>query len=69
VLLLDGPGGFDRQIVDYSRYAAAVAKSGFDAYLVYYRSEDEMKRLATSEDVLRRGSETGPSQWVIWLAT
>jgi carboxymethylenebutenolidase len=51
VLMLHGAVGFERQIVDYSRYAAAVAKSGFDAYLVYYRSEDDMKRLAAGENV------------------
>jgi len=51
VLMLHGAGGFERQIVDYSRYAAAVANGGFDTYLVYYRSDDDMKRLASGENV------------------
>ena len=51
VLVLHGAGGFERQIADYNRYAAAVANSGFDTYLVYYRSEDDMKRLAAGENV------------------
>jgi len=46
VMMLHGAGGFDRQIADYNRYASALANSGFDAYLVYYRSDDDMKRLA-----------------------
>jgi len=46
VMMLHGAAGFDRQIADYSRYAAALASSGFDAYLVNYRSDDDMKRLA-----------------------
>jgi carboxymethylenebutenolidase len=51
VLMLHGAGGFDRQIAQYNAYASAVANSGFDAYLVYYRSDDDMKRLATGENV------------------
>ena len=51
VMMLHGAAGFDRQIADYSRYAAALASSGFDAYLVNYRSDDDMKRLATGENV------------------
>lgn len=51
VLMLHGAGGFDRQIADYNRYAAAVAASGFDTYLVYYRSEEDMKRLTAGENV------------------
>jgi carboxymethylenebutenolidase len=51
VLMLHGAGGFDRQIDKYDRYAAAVAASGFDAYLVYYRSDSDMKRLAAGENV------------------
>ena len=51
VMMLHGAGGFDRQIADYDRYAAAVAASGFDAYLVNYRSDDDMKRLETGENV------------------
>ncbi len=46
VMMLHGAAGFDRQIADYDRYAAALAASGFDAYLVNYRSDDDMKRLA-----------------------
>lgn len=38
-LILHGAGGFDRRIADYSRYAAAVAEAGIDAYLVYYYSD------------------------------
>ena len=51
VLMLHGAGGFDRQIAQYNAYAAALAKAGFDAYLVYYRSDDDMKRLTTGENV------------------
>jgi carboxymethylenebutenolidase len=41
-LLLHGGGGFDRRIVEYNRYASALANAGIDAYLVYYYSaEDE----------------------------
>jgi len=46
VLMLHGAGGFERQAADYNRYASAVANSGFDAYLVNYRSDDDLKRLA-----------------------
>ena len=46
VMMLHGAAGFERQIVDYDKYASAVAQSGFDAYLVNYRSDDDMKRLA-----------------------
>jgi len=60
VLMLHGAGGFERQIADYNRYAAAVAKSGFDTYLVYYRSEADMKRLAAGENVF----ETRIGNWV-----
>jgi carboxymethylenebutenolidase len=51
VMMLHGAAGFDRQIADYNRYAAAVAASGFDTYLVNYRSDDDMKRLASGENV------------------
>jgi carboxymethylenebutenolidase len=51
VMMLHGAAGFDRQIADYDRYASALANSGFDAYLVNYRSDDDMKRLATGENV------------------
>lgn len=51
VLMLHGAGGFERQIADYSGYAAALAKSGFDAYLVNYRSDSDMKQLAAGENV------------------
>jgi carboxymethylenebutenolidase len=51
VLMLHGAAGWDRQLADYTHYAAAVAASGFDAYLVNYRSDDDMKRLATGENV------------------
>jgi len=37
-LMLHGAGGFDRRIADYSRYAAALAGQGIDAFLVYYYS-------------------------------
>ncbi len=46
VLMLHGAGGFERQAADYNKFASAVADSGFDAYLVNYRSDDDMKRLA-----------------------
>jgi carboxymethylenebutenolidase len=46
VMMLHGAGGFERQAADYNRYASALADSGFDAYLVYYRSDDDLKRLA-----------------------
>jgi carboxymethylenebutenolidase len=42
VLILHGAGGFDRRIDDYNRYAAAVASSGIDAYLVYYYSAADL---------------------------
>ncbi len=42
-LLLHGAGGFDRRIADYSRYAAAVAETGIDAYLVYYYSNADIE--------------------------
>jgi carboxymethylenebutenolidase len=51
VLMLHGAGGFDRQIAQYNAYASAVANSGFDAYLVYYRSDEDLKRLTTGENV------------------
>jgi len=46
VMMLHGAGGFERQAAAYNRYASALANSGFDAYLVNYRSDDDMKRLA-----------------------
>ncbi len=60
VLMLHGAGGFDRQIAQYNAYASAVANSGFDAYLVYYRSDADMKRLATGENVF----EARIADWV-----
>lgn len=37
-LILHGAGGLDRRIDRYKGYAAAIAASGIDAYLVYYYS-------------------------------
>ena len=51
VMMLHGAGGFDRQIQNYNRYAAALAQEGFDAYLVNYRSADDMKQLAAGQNV------------------
>jgi carboxymethylenebutenolidase len=53
VLMLHGAGGFDRQIQNYNHYASALAQEGFDAYLVNYRSDEDMKRLAAGEDVFQ----------------
>ena len=51
VMLLHGAGGFDRQIKSYSHYAAALAREGFDAYLVNYRSDGDMLQLAAGHDI------------------
>jgi carboxymethylenebutenolidase len=51
VMLLHGAGGFERQIQKYDRYASALANEGFDAYLVNYRSDDDMKQLAAGQNV------------------
>jgi len=51
VMMLHGAAGFDRQIAEYDRYAGALANSGFDAYLVNYRSDSDMQRLASGENV------------------
>jgi carboxymethylenebutenolidase len=61
VLMLHGAGGFDRQIDKYNQYASALAESGFDAYLIYYRSDSDMKRLQTGENVF----EARLSDWVV----
>ena len=53
ILILHGAGGFERQQAQYNAYAAAVANSGFDAYLVNYRSPADLKKLAAGEDVFK----------------
>src|SRR5689334_24969830 len=54
VLLLHGAGGFDRRIADYNRYAAALAKQGIDAYLVYYYSDADDKNMSFGVDVFEQ---------------
>ena len=51
VLLLHGAAGFERQIKNYNLYATALAHEGFDAYLVNYRSDEDMKQLAAGNNV------------------
>src|SRR6185436_5842182 len=46
-LLLHGAGGFDRRIADYNRYGSALANQGIDAYLVYYYSDADEKRMSS----------------------
>ncbi|MBN9545243.1 MAG: dienelactone hydrolase family protein [Alphaproteobacteria bacterium] len=54
VLLLHGANGFDSQIANYNRYAAALADAGFDAYLVFYYSPGDWQRLTRGDDVFAR---------------
>ena len=50
-LLLHGAGGFDRQIANNNRYAAALAAQGIDAYLVYYYSDLDDKLMSNGISV------------------
>ena len=50
-LLLHGAGGFDRQIANNNRYAAALAAQGIDAYLVYYYSDLDDKMMSNGVNV------------------
>jgi len=54
VLLLHGANGFDTQIANYNRYAAALADAGLDAYLVFYYSPGDWQRLTRGDDVFTR---------------
>ena len=54
VLLLHGANGFDSQIANYNRYAAALADAGFDAYLVFYYSPGDWQRLTRGDDIFAR---------------
>ena len=54
VLLLHGANGFDSQIANYNRYAAALADAGLDAYLVFYYSPGDWQRLTRGDDVFTR---------------
>lgn len=54
VLLLHGANGFDSQIANYNRYAAALADAGLDAYLVFYYSPGDWQRLTRGDDVFAR---------------
>lgn len=42
-LLLHGGNGFKNRLPEYSRYAAALAGAGIDAYLVYYYSDKDVR--------------------------
>jgi carboxymethylenebutenolidase len=50
-LLLHGAGGFDRQIANNNRYAAALSAQGIDAYLVYYYSDLDDKMMSNGVNV------------------
>lgn len=54
VLLLHGANGFDSQIANYNRYAAALADSGFNAYLVFYYSPGDWQRLTRGDDIFAK---------------
>jgi carboxymethylenebutenolidase len=54
ILLLHGANGFDSQIANYNRYAAALADAGFDAYLVFYYSPGDWQRLTRGDDIFAR---------------
>ncbi|MES2256639.1 MAG: dienelactone hydrolase family protein [Pseudomonadota bacterium] len=54
VLLLHGANGFDSQIANYNRYAAALADAGLDAYLVFYYSPGDWQRLTRGDDIFAR---------------
>ena len=54
VLLLHGANGFDSQIANYNRYAAALSDAGFDAYLVFYYSPGDWQRLTRGDDIFAR---------------
>jgi len=54
VLLLHGANGFDSQIANYNRYAAALADAGFDAFLVFYYSPGDWQRLTRGDDIFAR---------------
>ena len=54
VLLLHGANGFDSQIANYNRYAAALANGGLDAYLVFYYSPGDWQRLTRGDDIFAK---------------
>jgi carboxymethylenebutenolidase len=54
VLLLHGANGFDSQIANYNRYAAALAGAGFDSYLVFYYSPGDWQHLTRGDDIFAR---------------
>ena len=54
VLLLHGANGFDSQIANYNRYAAALADAGLDAYLVFYYSPGDWQRLTRGDDIFAK---------------
>jgi carboxymethylenebutenolidase len=54
VLLLHGANGFESQIANYQRYAAALADAGLDAYLVFYYSPGDWQRLTRGDDIFAR---------------
>jgi carboxymethylenebutenolidase len=54
VLLLHGANGFDSQIANYNRYAAALADAGLDAYLVFYYSPGDWQHLTRGDDIFAK---------------
>ena len=68
VMMLHGAAGWERQARGLHLYAPAVADSGFDAYLVYYRSDDDMQRLATAAKMSLRPASANWAKLVDDLA-
>jgi len=60
VLMLHGAQGFDRQLANYTKYAATLAGRGIDTYLVDYFSNGDI-------DAMNNGQDVFEQRYVAWI--